>query len=79
MESAIKFVEKVTKALIKQQNFSNYYNKTRNIIWLESYFNVVIGAGFLLFPIVLLIVYFDLSPQIAPYFNKTEDRKSTRL
>ena len=68
MESAIKFVEKVTKALIKQQNFSNYYNKTRNIIWLESYFNVVIGAGFLLFPIVLLIVYFDLSPQIAPYF-----------
>ena len=39
-----------------------------NIIWLESYFNVVIGAGFLLFPIVLLIVYFDLSPQIAPYF-----------
>ena len=28
MESAIKFVEKVTKALIKQQNFSNYYNKT---------------------------------------------------
>ena len=24
----MKFVEKVTKALIKQQNFSNYYNKT---------------------------------------------------
>ena len=45
-----------------------FFNKTRNIIWLESYFNVVIGAGFLLFPIVLLIVYFDLSPQIAPYF-----------
>ena len=44
-----------------------FFNKTRNIIWLESYFNVVIGAGFLLFPIVLLIVYFDLSPQIAPY------------
>lgn len=34
-----------------------FFNKTRNIIWLESYFNVVIGAGFLLFPIVLLIVY----------------------
>ena len=31
MESAIKFVEKVTKALIKQQNFSNYYNKTDKI------------------------------------------------
>ena len=45
-----------------------FFNKTRNVIWLESYFNVVIGAGFLLFPIVLLIVYFDLSPQIAPYF-----------
>lgn len=31
MESAIKFVEKVTKAFIKQQNFSNYYNKTDKI------------------------------------------------
>ena len=27
----MKFVEKVTKALIKQQNFSNYYNKTDKI------------------------------------------------
>ena len=45
-----------------------FFNKVRTVIWLESYFNVVIGAGFLLFPIVLLIVYFDLSPQIAPYF-----------
>ena len=45
-----------------------FFNKTRNVIWLESYFNVVIWAGFLLFPIVLLIVYFDLSPQIAPYY-----------
>ena len=30
-KSAMKFVEKVTKALIKQQNFSNYYNKTDKI------------------------------------------------
>lgn len=45
-----------------------FFNKARNIIWLESYFNVVIGTGFLFFPIVLLIIYFDLSPQIAPYF-----------
>lgn len=45
-----------------------FFNKTRNIIWIKSYFNVIIGAGFLLFPIVLLIVYFDLSPQLAPYF-----------
>ena len=27
----MKFVEKATKALIKQQNFSNYYNKTDKI------------------------------------------------
>lgn len=45
-----------------------FFNKTKNMIWIESYFNVIIGAGFLLFPIVLLIVYFDLSPQLAPYF-----------
>lgn len=45
-----------------------FFNRIRNKIWIESYFNVVIGAGFLLFPIVLLIVYFDLSPQFAPYF-----------
>lgn len=45
-----------------------FFNKSRNIIWIESYFNVIIGAGFLLFPIVLLIVYFDLSPHIAIYF-----------
>lgn len=45
-----------------------FFNKTRSTIWIDSYFNVIIGAGFLLFPIVLLIVYFDLSPQLAPYF-----------
>ena len=45
-----------------------FFNKIKNMIWIESYFNVIIGAGFLLFPIVLLIVYFDLSPQLAPYF-----------
>ena len=45
-----------------------FFDKVRNIVWLQSYFNIVIGAGFLLFPFVLLIVYFDLSPQIAPYF-----------
>lgn len=46
-----------------------FFSKIRNAIWVDSYFNVVIGSGFLYFPIVLLIVYFDLSPQIAPYFT----------
>lgn len=45
-----------------------FFNKIKSLIWQRAYFNIVIGAGFLLFPIVLLIVYFDLSPQIAPYF-----------
>ena len=51
-------------------NFVNwiFFNKTRNVIWLESYFNVLIGVGFFLFPLVLLVVYFNLSPQVAPYF-----------
>lgn len=37
-----------------------FFNKICNIIWLEFYFNVVIGVGFLFFLIVFLIVYFDL-------------------
>lgn len=45
-----------------------FFNKSRSVIWIESYFNVIIGAGFLLFPVVLLIVYFDLSPIVTVYF-----------
>lgn len=50
-------------------NFINwiFFNKTQRMIWVESYANVIIWVGFLLFPVVLLIVYFDLSPQISYY------------
>ncbi len=45
-----------------------FFDKKRNDLWIEAYFNVLIGAGFLLFPLVLLIIYFNLSSQIALYF-----------
>lgn len=50
-------------------NFINwiFFYKTQRIIWVESYANVVIWTGFLLSPIVLLIVYFDLSSQFSFY------------
>lgn len=44
-----------------------FFNRIKNEMWIESYFNVIIGAGFLLFPLILLIIYFDLSPQVTPY------------
>ncbi len=45
-----------------------FFDKKRNVLWMEAYFNIVIGSGFLLFPLVLLIIYFNLSSQIALYF-----------
>lgn len=45
-----------------------FFNKGKNVVWMESYFGVIAGAGILLFPIVLLIIYFDLPSEIAPYF-----------
>lgn len=44
-----------------------FFSKAKNRIWLESYFNVMSWLGILLLPVVLLIVYFDLSPQKALY------------
>ncbi len=41
-----------------------FFDTSKNVIWMDAYFTVVMGAGFLLFPVVLLIVYFDLSTQI---------------
>lgn len=45
-----------------------FFNKGKNRVWIESYFGVLVGAGFLLFPVVLLIIYFDLPSETAPYF-----------
>lgn len=39
-----------------------FFYKQRSDIWIEAYFDVVIWSGILLFPIVLLIVYFNLMP-----------------
>lgn len=41
-----------------------FFDKSQNTMWLESYFTLIYYVGFLLFPYVLLIVYFDLSLQI---------------
>lgn len=46
---------------------SVFFTKQSNKVWIESYFNVVIWYGFLLFPLVLLITYFDLPPVQVTY------------
>lgn len=45
-----------------------FFQKARNVVWLNTYFNVMIWLGLLLLPIVLLVVYFALSLQTAFYF-----------
>lgn len=45
-----------------------FFDKTRNTIWMSSYYNVTIWQGILLLPIVLLVVYFDLSFLLAVVF-----------
>ena len=42
-----------------------FFSKSKQKVWLDSFLNVIIWSGFLLFPIVLLIIYFNLNPQIA--------------
>lgn len=38
-----------------------FFDKDRNNYWLQTYFNLVSGLSFLLFPIMLFIIYFNLS------------------
>lgn len=42
-----------------------FFNKEKNKLWIETYFDVLAGSCFLLFPAVLLIFYTDLSPSSA--------------
>lgn len=42
-----------------------FFDKEKNRSWIRSWFDLQIGTGVLLFPVVLLIVYFDLKPDIA--------------
>ena len=46
-----------------------FFDKTKMKIWSDAFINIIIGMGFLLFPIVLFIIYFDLSSQYSPYFS----------
>lgn len=40
-----------------------FFDKERNKYWIQTYFDLVSGASFLLFPVVLLIIYFNLGIQ----------------
>lgn len=42
-----------------------FFEKNRNSIWMSSYYNITIWQGFLLLPVVLLVVYVDLSFQFS--------------
>ena len=44
-----------------------FFQKAKNILWMTTFFNLTIWVGILLIPIILLIVYFDLSFQTAIY------------
>lgn len=44
-----------------------FFPKDRNVLWMETYSNVMIWLGLFMFPVVLLIVYFSLSLQLALY------------
>ena len=39
-----------------------FFNKTKNRLWMDAYFFVYALLGVLLFPLVLLVVYFGLPP-----------------
>lgn len=45
-----------------------FFYRQKSTLWLEAYSDVIIWTGLLLFPIVLLIVYFDLMPHWAIIF-----------
>lgn len=48
-------------------SFANwiFFDKERSAAWREAYFDLFVGMGFLLFPLVLLVVYFNLEPAIS--------------
>lgn len=44
-----------------------FFNKNQNTSWMTAYYNIAIWSGFLLLPVMLLIVYFDISFQSSLY------------
>lgn len=41
----------------------DFFDKERNNYWIQTYFDLVSGISFLLFPVMLLIIYFNLGIQ----------------
>ncbi|WP_300729721.1 DUF4271 domain-containing protein [uncultured Bacteroides sp.] len=37
-----------------------FFDRERHQAWIESYFNILAGSGLLLFPVILLIIYFNI-------------------
>ena len=44
-----------------------FFQKAKNSAWITSFFNLFIWFGILLLPIILVIIYFDISSQISLY------------
>lgn len=42
-----------------------FFDKQKNIIWTEAYFDLIILMSFILFPVVLFIIYFDINTEIS--------------
>lgn len=42
-----------------------FFDKDQNISWRKAYFDLLVATGFLLFPLILLIVYFNLKSEIS--------------
>jgi hypothetical protein len=45
-----------------------FFEKYRNLSWIDSYFNVIVWLGLILLPVILLTVYFDLTIGISLFF-----------
>ncbi|MGL5937789.1 MAG: DUF4271 domain-containing protein [Phocaeicola sp.] len=48
---------------------SVFFDKTKARMWINSYFNALVVIGFLLSPIVLLIIYFNLPANYTIYLS----------
>ena len=44
-----------------------FFQKDRNLAWITSFFNLFIWLGIFLLPVILVIVYFDISSQTSLY------------
>lgn len=42
-----------------------FFQKERNMLWMATFFNLFVWLGILLLPVVLIVVYFDISLQVS--------------